>query len=157
MWRILRPMQMRRQPLLWIPGKSSPCAHHIAHGAVLLWCVGYSRHIRRSAHDHVQVAAMIGTAVRIQAQVGPVAEIAILPNGNTGMAACGGCGEGGAGEGFEIEKIPRVVGKDDVEVVGPDFVEAGFIVGGSCQVWLWVVISIGWIYFLSMIGVYKYS
>ena len=61
---------------------------------------------------------MIGTAVPVQAQVGPIAKIAILPDGNAGAAARSGFGEGGAGEAFEVEKIPLVVGKGDVAVVG---------------------------------------
>lgn len=82
---------------------------------------------------------MIGAAVRVQAQVGPIAKVAILPDGNAGVAARGDFGEGGAGEALEVEKIPGVVGKGDVGVVGVDFVQAGFVVGRACQVWLLVI------------------
>lgn len=131
-WRVLRPMQMSAQSRLRIAGKTRPRTHHVAHGAVLLWRVGHPRHILCAAHDHVQVAAMIGAAVRVQAQVGPIAKIAILPDRNAGVVARRGFGEGGAGEAFEVEKIPRVVGKGEVQAVGPDFVEAGFVVGDAC-------------------------
>lgn len=74
---------------------------------------------------------MIGAAVGVQAQIGPIAKIAILPDGNAGVVARDGFGEGAAGEAFKVEKIPLVVGKGDVAVVGLDFVEAGFIVGDA--------------------------
>lgn len=125
-------MQMPAQPLFRIAGKTRPRSHHVPHGAVLLRCIGHPRHILCAAHDHVQVGGMIGAAVRVQAQVRPIAKITILPDGNAGVAARSAFGAAGAGEALEVEKIPLVVGKGDVEVVGYDFVEAGFIVGDAC-------------------------
>lgn len=71
---------------------------------------------------------MVRAAGRIEARVGPVAEVAVLPDGD----AVGGAGAGfegvGAGEGFEQELGALGGGGGDVSAVGGDDVVALFVV-----------------------------
>lgn len=77
---------------------------------------------------------MIGSAAGIEAEVGPVAEVAVAPHGDSGFGSIGGCGVGGAGEGFEVQEGPLGGGEGDV--LGLEAVPAGFVVGVAGEVWL---------------------
>lgn len=71
---------------------------------------------------------MVRAAGGVEARVGPVAEVAVLPDGH----AAGGAGAGfegvGAGEGFEEELRALGCGGGDVAGVGGDDVVALFVV-----------------------------
>ena len=79
---------------------------------------------------------MIGAAAGIQAEVGPVAEVAVAPDGDAVLGPGRGFGAGRAREAGQVEGVPLRVGQVLLRGEGADLVEAGFVVGVADEVGL---------------------
>ena len=126
------------QPGHRIPRKSRPSTHHIPRRRRLDRIVRLPADVLRGAEDQLQLAAVIGAAAGVEAEVRPVAEVAVAPDGDAVFGPVGGFDLGGAGEAGEVEGVPLGFGQVAAGGEGVDFVAAGFVVGVSEEVWLGV-------------------
>lgn len=133
---VLGPDHFGSEPGLGVFDEARPRAHHVLARPDFLLGVGQTRDVLGAAEDHVQVAAVVGAAARVELDVGPGGEVAVAPHGDVAVGAGGGFGAGGAGEAFEVEEGPLRVGQGDVCARGRDVVEAIFFVGVAGQVGL---------------------
>jgi len=69
-----------------------------------------------------------GAAAGVEADVGPVAEVAVAPDGDGGVGASGGFAGRGAGEAGEIEGGPLRFCQVLLRREGGELVGAGFVV-----------------------------
>ena len=131
---IARPPKLLTQTALRIVRERRPSLHHIGRDRVLRGRVGDSRDVgRRAVHD-ADLGAVVGGRIRVEAQIRPVAEVAISPDGDT-VRGAGGCrGAGGAGEGFEVEEVDLGGGEGVVGGEDGDGVVAVFVVVVSREV-----------------------
>ena len=78
---------------------------------------------------------MVGGGVRIEAQVGPVAKVAVAPDGDIVCCASSGRCACWAGEGFEVEEVDLIDGEGAVGGENGNGVISKFIVVISSEVW----------------------
>ena len=77
---------------------------------------------------------MVGGGIRVEAQIRPVAKIAVAPDGNGVRCAGGRLCASGAGKGFEVEEVDLVNGEGVVGGENGDGVVAEFVVVVSGEV-----------------------
>lgn len=71
---------------------------------------------------------MIGAAAGMQAEIGPVAEVAVAPDGDAVVGAGGGFAARGTGEAGQVEGVPSRFGQVLLRGEGGELVGAGFVV-----------------------------
>lgn len=126
--RIINRPPKSPQPIRRIPRKRRPRIHHIPRRRRLGRGIRLPTHIQRGAEDQRQVAAVIGAAAGIQAEVRPVAKVAVAPDGDAVGGAGGGFAARGTGEAGEVERVPLRGGEVLLRGEGGELVEAGFVV-----------------------------
>lgn len=112
----LRPVQLLLQSLGGVLGKTRPRFLHQLGCFALVVAWRNSADVFGSPEDHLQVASMVGPGPQVEADIVPVAKIAVLPYWNVEQAPVVGLEGVGASEGLEEELV--TLGFGDVDPVG---------------------------------------
>lgn len=126
-WCVPRPTKLL-QTMHWIVCKSNPSTlHHLRQ--LLLRDVGWNAaDISGVAKQHFQICSVICAAGGIESGIGPVAEVAVLPDRYAMGSASASLEIVGAREGFQEELIALCLSGVDASTVGWDHIVSLLIV-----------------------------